>query len=456
MAGLFDDLIPAQPPSAAQLQQQPQTPLSFGDLISMPKPPEGAVIHTSHDPMGDMVAQPDGTLKEAHPFNVLPVSLDQNGRPQFDSNAGILGSIKSAVGLPGDVYDGKVDPNSNEALGRAVNLAGLISPGSVAGSPTAFNVPFTGGPAKVATPSVEELRAAANAGYSGVRDAGLDFSGQSVADMAARARADLENRGIIDELAPGSFSVLNKLENPPAGSVAPITGMEAARRAFGNAGRNFSNPTDQLAASLLADHLDNFVSNPPEGAVVGGNSDAISQALQDARGNYGAAKRSEQLQGVQDTADLRAAAANSGKNIGNSVRSRIASLLTNGGKISGYSPDEVAALENVTNGSFVRNRLRDVGNLLGGGGGLGQMAGAWTGAAAGGPLGAAAVPAIGMAAKAGDNALTQRALALADELVRQRSPLYNQKLKNAPVTPPTPVSADDLARIIMGGSQQQQ
>ena len=105
---------------------------------ALPAPPPGEVIHTSaNNPMGDMVAQPDGTLKEAHPFNVLPFSLDQTGRPQFDSNAGVLGAIKSAVSLPDDVYSGKIDPNSNEGIARAVNMAAMISPSSAAGVPKA-------------------------------------------------------------------------------------------------------------------------------------------------------------------------------------------------------------------------------------------------------------------------------------------------------------------------------
>lgn len=70
---------------------------------------------------------------------VLPISEGPDGKPRFDSNAGLFGMakdiVKSAVGgatLPGDVYAGKVDPMSDEAIGRSFDLAQFASPLSVA------------------------------------------------------------------------------------------------------------------------------------------------------------------------------------------------------------------------------------------------------------------------------------------------------------------------------------
>lgn len=70
---------------------------------------------------------------------ILPISEGPDGKPQFDSNAGIFGIArdiaKSAVSgatLPGDVYAGKVDPMSDEGIGRSFELAQFASPLSVA------------------------------------------------------------------------------------------------------------------------------------------------------------------------------------------------------------------------------------------------------------------------------------------------------------------------------------
>jgi hypothetical protein len=289
-------------------------------------------------------------------------------------------------------------------------------------------------------PTAEELKAAGSAGYNAARDMGVDFRSRAVADMAATVRAGLEADGVLNELAPKSFSILSKLESPPANSVAPLSGLDAARKALRNAAQDFSNPTERLAASRIISALDRFTENPDPAAVVAGPAVSAGERLAAARGDYAAAKRSEQLAGIGDAADLRAASANSGRNLDNATRQRIASLLLKPKARAGYSPEEIAAIEKISTGNWGRNRVRDVGNLFGGGGGLGQMlttaAGAVPGVMVGSPeaagVGAVAAPMVGVGAKSLANALTRRALERADELVRQRSPLYRARGAAAP------------------------
>ena len=54
--------------------------------------------------------------------SVLPFSRYTDGSVRFDSDAGVLGSLKRGMTLPGDVALGKVDPLSQEAIGRAADL----------------------------------------------------------------------------------------------------------------------------------------------------------------------------------------------------------------------------------------------------------------------------------------------------------------------------------------------
>jgi hypothetical protein len=99
-------------------------------------------------------------------------------------------------------------------------------------------------------------------------------------------------------------------------------------------------------------------------------------------------------------------------------------------------------------------------DYLGGGGGLGSIAatagGGFAGNAAGGPiLGAissVAAPLTGYAAKNLGNALTSKALSAADEMVRQRSPLYQDLLRNAPRVRAEPTNSVALARALMGNA----
>jgi hypothetical protein len=71
---------------------------------------------------------------QAKPYSgaILPLSKDAEGNVSFDSNAGIVGTIKRAVTLPGEVMAGQIDPTSDEGIARATDFAGVFSPMSPA------------------------------------------------------------------------------------------------------------------------------------------------------------------------------------------------------------------------------------------------------------------------------------------------------------------------------------
>src|SRR5690606_31145109 len=178
---------------------------------------------------------------------------------------------------------------------------------------------------------------------------------------------------------------------------------------------------------------------------------ATSELFKRGRGNYAAAMRSNDLTGkldrantgILERAEVRAQAANSGRNIDNTIRSKVASLLEKPKEVSGFSDPELAALNKVVEGGAGRNTARYIGNLLGGGGGIGQagigaLGGAGGAAVAGIPgaaVGAIAPAAVGAGAKAIANQLAKRSLNQVDELVRTRSPLYQEALRAADTMP---------------------
>lgn len=58
---------------------------------------------------------------------LLPISKGADG-VSFDSDAGIIGAVKRSFMLPGDAMAGKVDPTSEEGIGRAFEFATVFSP----------------------------------------------------------------------------------------------------------------------------------------------------------------------------------------------------------------------------------------------------------------------------------------------------------------------------------------
>ena len=405
--------------------------------------------------------------------SILPLSEDAKGGLQFDSNAGIMGGFKRAFMLPGEVAQGKVDPSSPEGIARAAEMASVVAPVSPAvraGGNFVGSTKYSGTrPANPPAPSREALFAASDNAYESARNMGVDYSSDAVRNMAAGLRQSLERDGILEELAPKAFSVLKKLEQPPEGSVAPLAGIEAARRAFRNAGKDFNNPTDQLAADRLIRGLDEFTQGDIPGSVVAGPAAAARAALGEARGNYAAASRSNRLTGdegrtVQNVVDVRTNAANSGLNLDNTIRGRVGDLLLDQKKLAGFSPQEIAALRQINEGTTGRNIIRDVGNSLGGGGGIagpmiGMMAGGQTGSASNALVGALiglGLPVTGRIARTSANNLTAKALSQADELVRKRSPLYEAIKAEAGSEVRSPEARAALIRALMQAQQEQQ
>ena len=114
------------------------------------------------------------------------------------------------------------------------------------------------------------------------------------------------------------------------------------------------------------------------------------------------------FRGIEENTGLGAGSANSGKNIGNSERQRLKSLFQNPPSdpsapsravTSGFSPDEIAQGKAIINpqGWSLPNAARTLGNVLGGGGGLGKTIGMGTG----GGIGLLLAPHLGISPEAG-------------------------------------------------------
>ncbi len=406
--------------------------------------------------------------------SVLPFSRDEQGKVSLDSNAGIVGALKRAFMAPGEVMQGRLDPMSEEGQRRAMETAFMGTPTSAASRAGARVIPGVGTRPQIKpdAPSADTLRAAATAGYDKVADMGVDYSALAAKKFADESIQALNAEGFIAKLGPKTHALLEELTNPPADSVVQLQSIEAFRRALGKIAGT-PDKTEAAAANMVIRRLDGLLADADPAALVAGTAAAAkttgagrtaeeaAQILRDARGNSAAAFRSDRLTGVEDAAELRAAAANSGQNLGNNLRSRVASLLLDDRKTRGFTEEELTALRGVVEGTATTNTLRRVSNMLGGGGGLGQTGigamGAGLGGAVGGVPGAmigAGLPtAIGAGARGLANSRTAGQLAKVDEMTRMRSPVYDALMRNAPFAD-TPESRLALYRAFLAAQGQ--
>jgi len=197
--------------------------------------------------------------------------------------------------------------------------------------------------------------------------------------------------------------------------------VAALRRVLGKVAAS-PDATERMAASRMIDHLDRFLDNPAAADLLKGNARRATQIYKEANANYAAMKRSDTLAGKVESAEEQAASANSGANVENALRQRIRDILKSPKLRRGYSPEEIVAMQSAVRGTAPQNVLRVVGNLLGGGGGLGAVAAGTAAALAGAGPAAIAVPAAGYGIKKLGNAIMRSRVNALDELIRSRAP----------------------------------
>lgn len=403
---------------------------------------------------------------------ILPFTRDEDG-VRFDSDAGIIGSIKRAVTLPGEVMRGEVDPMSEEGHSRAMEMAGVVSPASAALRAGERIIPgvakATQQARKPHIPTARELHQAADEGYAAFRGTPVEYSADKFASAMQTLRQKLNNDGFDEINAPDTFKFLRQFDEVPEGAIVTPNNLQSAYSSAGKIGQKnlASNPADSAASNSIRKGIDEFIGVGDEaGSVVGPPTaqGAAAKIYKDARGNYAAAKRTDAIDNLEWISELRGAAANSGQNVGNATRQRIASHLNKAKDVRGYSPEELAALEKVVRGTTAENITRSAGNVLGGGGGLGSMvtggAGAMPGIMASDPMlaaaGAIGAPMAGKALKAASTNMSKRGLQSVNEMLRKRSPMYEALKEAAPMEVIAPEKRAALIRALLLSGQNQQ
>lgn len=344
-----------------------------------------------------------------------------------------------ALGLTGETLAGRTAASALSGGGLGVADAAArgddLTKGGVTGAITAAAVPIAGqaigkvaegarrlvSPALAEIPSSEAIKGAAKQSYNEIKALNVQIKPEAVQNVAKEMQAQFHDDGFRDYLAPKTFGVINELaQDVPEGSVATFADLHGIRRALGKAAQSID-PTEKSAASSAISKLDNFMGNIPQADVISGDANLASQILKRANANYASAKSSELLQGKVSAAELQAGSANSGANLDNALRQRVKDLLKSPKQKQGFTQNEIIQMQRIVRGTAPANVVRALGNLLGGGGGLGSIVTASAGAMAAGPMGLAA-PIAGTVVKKIGNRMTESQLNRLDEMIRARAP----------------------------------
>ena len=333
-------------------------------------------------------------------------------------------------------------------------------------------------------PSAEELQSAINGpgrGYNSPAVQDLRLAPEAMGRLADNINADLLRNKIDPLNAPNVSRTINQLgsgarfEEPATQTNTVLSGpgyhiaddvtqpapyqiadIDLARQSLGDAPFE-----ERRAAAIARSAIDNYLGNIPQSDVVSGNAAAANRALTDARGNVASLKRATDVSDALQRAENQAGSIASGHGFENATRQQLRPILNQKqgvSKVPGfedYTDDELAALKGSVNGSFLRNTIRDVGNQLGRGGGLGNISAGLGAGVTAHEAGADPLTSIGLglSAMAGGRALgglANRMTAAEAErmaaLLRSRSPLGAQMRANAPPAAPLPNMRRNLLR----------
>jgi len=344
---------------------------------------------------------------------------------------GIEGGLLGAGQAAGGTYSEKPEDYAKAAMAGG-------------GFGTMVGAPF-GALAKVAprsmaaVPSSGELKGAASGGYTATHSipvaydaphfwGGLDALEQQI----LRTSNPVRSPSVFDTIERGRGGRSQMGQPGVTGATVSPKDIDALRQQLTGVA--------EPGAGQARRWLDSYMQDP-SGVVRGTDAQRaeIATLLNNARGNWRAGKRTETVENTNQYAEDRFHTANSAQNAGNTYRQKLVALLnptSREGKW--FNPSEKSDIRDVTRGEAVANALRTSGNAARGITGQAAGGGGIAGAIATGdptPLLALGVPVVGSALKGVGNQMTVRhAGELADKMA-MRSPLYRDRVANAPTLP---------------------
>lgn len=293
---------------------------------------------------------------------------------------------------------------------------------------------------KAATPALADVKAEASNTYDALtsRNVAIPLQQSTLDNLAGDITTTLNNKGIRPSTADKIHNAINEIRSPATAGAADVADLVAARE-----------NVKSLLGSPDANKAGAFVALGKIERAIEQNSPGTMAKIREADKNWAAVRANEALDKKLARADLRAAGADSGLNLGNKMRQKVADLLLSN-EAKYLSLETKADLEKFVRGTFTQNTMRAVSNALGGGGGVMSTMLGIGGSAAGTYSGHPEVSLLPLGG-IGMRLLTNRSVAnqagRVAQGIRQRSPLGQQTPYIAP--PQTNVALSALRSALL-------
>lgn len=322
-------------------------------------------------------------------------------------NAAAQGALVGAT--QGSVM-GALDRGTMAERGRAAvsgGAIGAITGGALGGALGGKRIPKPPKPKATPVPTADDLRVQTRTAYKAADDAGVTYAPEALDDLADRITAKVGEFRINPARHPKAASMLEDI-NGLRGEPMTLTQLDQLRQIVRRDVASAPDEAERFFGQKMIEEIDDFIAGSPK--VNAGSADDAASLINNARDLN---TRFRKVQGVEEAtgrAVRRAGSTGSGGNEDNAIRQNIRALREKG---RNFTPEEIAAMDDIIMGTPGQNALRLVGKLSPQGSGL-MAAGNLGAAAVAGPLGA--VPgAAGMVSKYAADRITRQKV---DDLLR--------------------------------------
>lgn len=207
----------------------------------------------------------------------------------------------------------------------------------------AAGIPFAmGAKGTLQAPTVQELKGQAGQQYKFAEDVGAVFKKNSYNQFANKLESTLAKEGLDKALQPRVFAALERIKDTKNSNVT-LENMEILRRISQAAGSS-ADASERRLASIMVDNLDDFVETAQPSQLAKGSSEAVS-ALTDARELWKRAKKTEIIDDLVASAELRAEANFSQSGMENALRRKLVNLADNPKALRAFTKEEQNAIK---------------------------------------------------------------------------------------------------------------
>lgn len=309
----------------------------------------------------------------------------QAGLWQAIKNAGIQGGIQGAAENSEDLKSaaegGAIGAGVGGAVGGllhgALDMAGRALPSNIR-TRRAERLANRG-------PTPDELKNQARAIYRQLDQGNVAYDNNQSTTLANSIISHLNQNGYDPQ---GAHAVLDRgvVQRLRDLSGQPVS-LETLQQIRSQAASNATNPDSNVrrVAGMVMQGIDGFVNNQ-QPALSSIPPDQVGPLWAQARQLWRTANTADDIGWRLDKATRRSDSTASGTNIDNPIRQNIRSVVdksTQPGRFNPYSPEELAQMNRVVEGSPLQNILRSFGNRFGGSGPLAGVQGNTLGAATG-------------------------------------------------------------------------